>query len=66
MKTKIFTFNLALFLFAVAFLATGLRQFEAGNFYGVGLAGIGIASIGVVSAIRFRNYVDGKAVAKKG
>lgn len=62
MKTKIFTFNLALFLLAVAFLGTGMRQFEAGNFYAVGLAGFGIAAIGVVSVIRLRNWADKRAI----
>lgn len=62
-KPKIFTFNLALFLFAVAFIGTGLRQLESGNFYAVGLAGFGIAAIAVVAGIRFRNWLDRRAIA---
>lgn len=64
MKPKIFTFNLALFLFAVAFLATGLRQFEAGHFQGVAVAGLGLTAVAVVGVVRFRNALDRKAVTK--
>jgi hypothetical protein len=61
---NIFTFNLALFLFAVAFVGTGMRQLENAHYTGAGFAGMGLAAVAVAGIIRFRNWLDRKAVAK--
>jgi hypothetical protein len=66
MKTRIFTFNLALFLFAVAFIGTGMRQVENGNYTAAGFAGMGLAAVVVATVIRIRNAMDRKAVTSKG
>lgn len=61
-KPKIFTFNLALFLFAVAFIGTGLRQIENGNYMGASFAGLGLVAVATASGIRFRNWLDRRAI----
>lgn len=55
-------FNFVLVMFTAAFLGAGLRQIETGNYTAAGFAGMGLATIAVVSIIRFRNWLDRRAI----
>ncbi len=62
---NIFTLNLAYFLVAVAFLGTTIRLLGDGNYFLAGLSGLGLLSSGLTCAIRFRIWLDERALNSK-
>ena len=55
-------FNFALLMFFAAFAGTALRQFENEHFYAFGLAVLGMFAVATVAGIRFRNWLDRRAI----
>lgn len=56
------TFNLALVMLTAALFGSGLRQVENGSYTAASFAGLGIVAIATVGVIRFRNWLDRRAI----